>query len=270
MTGPLRMRLEPSSQTERLKGTYTRMATKTPTLEELLQAGAHFGHQTSKWHPQMKKYIFGSRNGVHILNLEETQKGLEKAMVYMHGIAARGGTILFVGTKKQAAKIVEDAAASCTMPHVTKRWLGGTLTNYAAMATMLRKFKDLKRRSEKGELAKYTKFEQMKFAEQIEKLEDKVGGIQDLARMPDALFIFDIRKDKTAMIEATHRGIPVIAVCDTNVNPSDVDYPIPMNDDGVKAIEMIAKLAASACKDGRDEWESARARLGGSLVKENA
>lgn len=240
---------------------------KVPTLVELLQAGAHFGHQTSKWHPRMKKFIFGSRNGVHILNLEETQKGLDKALVYMKSIAARGGTILFVGTKKQAAKIVEQAASGCGMPHVTKRWLGGTLTNYSAIAQMLRKFKDLKRRHEKGELGKYTKFEQMKFGEEIEKLEEKVGGIQDLARIPDALFIFDIRKDKTALEEASRRGIPVIAVCDTNVNPTDVEYPIPCNDDGVKAIQLIASLASAACQEGRTEWEAARARLGGSLVK---
>lgn len=243
---------------------------KVPTLVELLQAGAHFGHQTSKWHPRMEKFIFGSRNGVHILNLEETQKGLEKALAHMKSVAARGGTVLFVGTKKQAAKIVEQAAASCGMPHVTKRWLGGTLTNYSAIAQMLRKFKDLKRRYEKGELGKYTKFEQMKFGEEILKLEEKVGGIQDLARIPDAMFIFDIRKDKTALEEAGRRGIPVIAVVDSNVNPTDVEYPIPCNDDGVKAIELIAKLAAGACQEGRAEWEAARARLGGSLVQAEA
>jgi len=239
---------------------------KTPTLVELLQAGSHFGHRTSKWHPKMKKYIFGSRNGVHILNLEETQKSLDRATAYAKSIAARGGVILFVGTKKQAAKLVENAAASCGMPHVTKRWLGGTLTNYSAIATMLRKFKDLKRRHEKGELGKYTKFEQMKFGEEIEKMEEKVGGIQDLARIPDAIFILDIRKDNTALDEAVKRGIPVIAVCDTNVNPTDVDYAIPANDDGVKSIELIANLVAGAIGEGRKEWEAARARLGGALV----
>lgn len=239
----------------------------TPTLVELLQSGAHFGHQTSKWHPRMKKYIFGSRNGIHILNLEETQKGLEKALNYLKSVAARGGTVLFVGTKKQAAKIVEAAAASCGMPHVTKRWLGGTLTNFSAIAAMLRKFKDLKRKQERGELVKYTKFEQQKFGEQIEKYEEKVGGIQELARIPDALFIFDIRKDNTALDEASRRGIPIVAVCDSNVDPTDVDYPIPMNDDGVKAIELIARLAAAACAEGRAEWDAGRARLGGALVQ---
>lgn len=243
---------------------------KVPSLVEMLQAGVHFGHQTSKWHPQMKKFIFGSRNNVHILNLEETQKALEKAMAYAKSVAARGGVILFVGTKKQAVSVVERTAKLAGMPYVNKRWLGGTLTNFSAIAAMLRKFKDLKRRHEKGELGKYTKFEQMKFGEEIEKLEDKVGGIQDLTRIPDAVFILDIRKDNTALDEAVRRGIPVIAICDSNVNPTDVEYPIPANDDGVKSIELIAGLVAQACKEGRTEWEAARARLGGALMQPSA
>ncbi len=218
----------------------------------------------------MKKYIFGSRNGIHILNLEETQKCLETALTALKALSARGGTILFVGTKKQASKIVEESAKSCGMPSVTKRWLGGTLTNFSAIAAMLRKFKDLKRKQERGELVKYTKLEQQKFGEEIAKYEDKVGGIQELVRIPDALFIFDIRKDNTALEEATRRGIPIIAVCDSNVDPSDVEYPIPMNDDGVKAIELIARLASAACTEGRAEWEAGRARLGGSLIQKEA
>ncbi len=244
------------------------MSVKAPSLVELLQAGVHFGHQTAKWHPKMKKYIFGERNGVHILNLEETQIALEKAMGFARSIASRGGVVLFVGTKKQAAAAVERDAKLCGMPYVNKRWLGGTLTNYSAMATMLRKFKDLKRRHEKGELGKYTKFEQVKFGREIEKLEDKVGGIQDLARIPEAIFILDIRKDNTAMDEALKRSVPIIAVCDSNVDPSDVDYAIPANDDGVKSIELISSLIAQACAEGHAEWEAARARLGGALVQQ--
>ena len=136
------------------------------------------------------------------------------------------------------------------------------------MATMLRKFKDLKRRHEKGELGKYTKFEQVKFGREIEKLEDKVGGIQDLARIPEAIFILDIRKDNTAMDEALKRSVPIIAVCDSNVDPSDVDYAIPANDDGVKSIELVSNLIAQACAEGHAEWEAARARLGGALVQQ--
>lgn len=239
---------------------------KMPNLVELLQAGVHFGHQTSKWHPKMNKYIFGSRNGVHIINLEETLKSLEKAAAFSKSVAARGGVILFVGTKKQSASIVEKTAKSCGMPYVNKRWLGGTLTNFAAIASVLRKFRDLKRKHEKGELVKYTKFEQLKFTEEIEKSEEKIGGIQDLMRIPDAVFILDIRKDKTAFDEAVKRGITIIAVCDSNVDPTKVDYPIPANDDGVKSIELMANVMAEACSEGKSEWEAARVRLGGALM----
>ena len=239
---------------------------KVPSLVEMLQAGVHFGHQTSKWHPKMKKYLFGNRQGIHIINLEATQQALEEAMAYAKKVTLRGGTILFVGTKKQAAPIVEKAALACGMPYVSKRWLGGTLTNFASIAQQIRKFKDMKRRMEKGEYGKYTKFEQMKLAEEIKLLEYKFGGVQDLGRIPDAMLIFDIRKDKTAIDEAVKRGIKIIAVCDSNVDPSDVDYVIPANDDAVKAIELIAQLMSQAVKEGREEWERARARLGGALV----
>jgi len=239
---------------------------KLPTLEELLKAGAHFGHQTSKWHPKMKKFIFGERNGIHIINLEETQKALDEAMAFVKKTALRGGVILFVGTKKQASKLVEEAAKSCGMPYVIKRWLGGTLTNFTSISQVLRRFKDMRRRQEKGELGKYTKFEQLKFGEQIKLMDEKVGGIQELNRVPDAVFIMDIRKDKTALEEARRRGVKIIAICDTNVDPSDVDFPIPCNDDAVKAITLVVNLIAQAIKEGREEWESARARLGGSLV----
>ncbi len=241
---------------------------KVPTLVEMLQAGVHFGHQTSKWHPKMKKYIFGSRQDIHIINLEETQKALEKALAFAKQTASRGGIVLFVGTKKQASELVKTAAIEAGMPFVDKRWLGGTLTNFAVITQVLRKFKDLKRKQEKGELAKYTKFEQLKFNEQLDQLEEKVGGIKELARIPEAVFILDIRKDKTALEEAKRRGVKVIALCDTNVNPTEVDYCIPCNDDAVKAIEMMTQLMAHACKEGREEWEAARARLGAVLTNQ--
>lgn len=238
-----------------------------PSVTDLLQAGAHFGHQSSKWHPRMKKFLFGSRNGIHIINLEETQKHLDAAMSFVKKTALRGGMVLFVGTKKQAAPAIEAAAKSCNMPYVTKRWLGGTLTNFASVAQQIRKYKDLKRRQEKGELAKYTKFEQLKLNEEIQLLEEKFGGVQEMNRVPDAIFIFDVRKDKTALQEALRRGVKVIALCDSNVNPIDVDFPIPANDDAAKTIELMATLVAKSINEGRDEWESARARLGGALVK---
>ena len=243
---------------------------KLPQLSDMLQAGVHFGHQTSKWHPKMKKFIFGSRQGIHIINLEETQKSLDNALNFAKKVTMRGGVILFVGTKKQAASIVEKAALGCQMPYVNKRWLGGTLTNFASVAQQIRKYKDLKRKQEKGELTKYTKFEQLKISEQIQILEDKVGGMQELNRIPDALFILDVKKDKTALSEATKRGVKIIAVCDSNVDPSEIDYPIPANDDAMKAIEMIANLMSAAVYEGRAEWEAGRAKLGGALMNTQA
>ena len=234
----------------------------------MLQAGVHFGHEKAKWHPKMEKFIFEDRQGIHIIDLEKTQKALEKACAFAKQTALRGGVILFVGTKKQASDIVRISATSCGMPYVEKRWLGGTLTNYVNMAQLLRKYKELKRRQEKGELVKYTKFEQQKFAEQIKAYDDQIGGLIDMTRIPDAVFILDIRKDKTALTEATRRGVKVIAVCDTNVNPTDVTYPIPANDDATRSIEIIVKSLTSAIKEGHDEWERNRARLGGALVQQ--
>lgn len=238
-----------------------------PSVVDLLQAGAHFGHQASKWHPRMKKYLFGSRNGIHIINLDETQKQLEVALSFAKKTALRGGIILFVGTKKQAIPFVEASAKACAMPYVTNRWLGGTITNFASIAQQIRKFKDLKRRQEKGELAKYTKFEQLKMNEEIKGLDVKFGGVQDMARVPDAVFILDIRKDKTALQEAVRRGMKIMALCDSNSDPSLIDFPIPCNDDAAKTIELMAGLMAKAILEGREEWESARAKLGGALVK---
>lgn len=243
------------------------MTNSVPSLADLLQAGAHFGHQASKWHPKMKKYLFGSRQGIHIINLEETQKALDEALSYVKKVSARGGVILFVGTKKQASDAVAMHAASCGMPFVNKRWLGGTLTNFASMSQLIRKYKDMKRKQEKGELSKYTKFEQLKIAEQIQVLDEKIGGIQDLTRIPEAMFILDVRKDKTALQEAKRRGIKVIALCDSNVNPREIDFPIPANDDAQKTIDLMTGLVAKAVGDGRKEWESARARLGGALIQ---
>lgn len=243
---------------------------KIPTLIELLEAGAHFGHKTSKWHPRMKKFLFGERQGIHIINLEETQKALQTAMEFAKTTAARGGTILFVGTKKQSTPIVEEAAKKCGMPYVSKRWLGGTLTNFASISSQVRKYKDLKRKQEKGELAKYTKLEQLKMAEQLDIMEEKVGGMLEMNRIPEAIFILDIKKDKTALQEAVRRGVKVIAICDSNVNPKNVDYPIPANDDAIKSIELLTNVMADAMKEGREDWEKKRGALGGSLMTKGA
>jgi len=232
---------------------------KLPTVLELLQAGVHFGHQSSRWHPKMKPYIFGVRNGIHIVDLEKTLVKLGEALDFVRDTTARGGVILFLGTKRQAKDIIKSAALDCGMPYVCGRWLGGTLTNYAEVMRLIQHFNDLKSQQASGALAKYTKKEQANFAKEIEDLENKVGGIKNLTRPPDALYIVDVKKEKTALDEAQSRKIPVIALSDTNVNPEDITYPIPSNDDAIKTIELMTKLIAEAVKEGRTIREKAAA-----------
>ena len=226
---------------------------KMPSLVEMLQAGVHFGHQTSRWHPKMKPYIFGSRGSIHIVDLEKTQKMLPEALEYVKAIAARGGNVLFVGTKRQAQPIVRKYAEQCGMPFVTERWLGGTLTNFPQIKVTLKRLRSLKDQREKGELKKYTKKEQIVLGREIEEMEHKVGGIQMLEKPPEAIFVVDIRTEKTAVMEANTTGTKVVAMCDTNVNPSGVHMVIPTNDDAVKAIEMITRLVAEAVTEGKAE-----------------
>lgn len=222
-----------------------------PSLLELLQAGVHFGHRESRWHPKMKSFIFGSRNGIHIVDLEKTLIKLKDALDYVRELTARGGVILFLGTKRQARDIVKKYAEECGAPFVCGRWLGGTLTNYGEVMNLVRHFNDLKAKQAAGALSKYTKKEQSNFSKEIEDLEEKVGGIKNVVRPPDAIFVIDIMKEKTAVAEAITRKIPIIALTDTNVNPDMVAYPIPSNDDAVKTIELMTKLIAEAVKEGK-------------------
>jgi small subunit ribosomal protein S2 len=222
-----------------------------PTLTELLEAGAHFGHQASRWHPKMADFIFGARGGVHVVNLEKTQEKLEEALNFVRDVASRGGMILFVGTKSQAKSYVKTAAESCGMPYVSERWLGGTLTNFKQIRDTVERFLKLKEQQEKGELEKYTKLERLMISREIDEYRIKVGGIVDLKKRPAAVFITDVRFDKTAMAEASACEIPIVGVCDTNVNPADVNYVIPMNDDAVRAIELVTKLVAEAVNEGK-------------------
>ena len=220
-----------------------------PSLQDLMKAGVHFGHQKSKWYPKMKPYIFVEKNGIHIINLEETQKALETALNFITETVAAGGTVLFLGTKKQARDIVKDAALSCGMPYVTNRWLGGTLTNAPTVLGLVKKFRKLKEEKASGKLLKYTKKEQLEMAREIERLETLIGGIEKLERVPDVLFVVDIKIDKTAIKEAIRRKIPVIGLCDTNSNPELVKYPIPSNDDAIKALQLMATLVAETIND---------------------
>ncbi len=246
------------------------LMTNLPSLVEMLQAGVHFGHQASRWHPKMEPYIFTERGGIHIVNLEKTQEMLQAALEYAKGVVSRGGVVLFVGTKRQAQEIVKREAEACAMPYVSERWLGGTLTNFGEIKKLIKRFKTLKDQQAKGELRKYTKKEQLMFAREIEELQRKVGGIERLERMPEAMFIVDMRVEKTALAEARTTGIPVIAICDTNVNPQDAAYPIPANDDAVKGIEMLTHLMSLAVQEGKLEAEKARLEAGQAATADGA
>ena len=243
---------------------------KLPELLELLQAGVHFGHKESRWHPKMKTYIYGTRNGINILDLEKTITKLQVALDFVRDLTARGGTVLFLGTKRQAREIIKKYAQECGAPFVAGRWLGGTLTNYGEVINLVRHFNDLKAKQAAGELVKYTKKEQSGFAKEIAKLEEQVGGIKAITRPPDALFVVDVKKEKTAVAEAQTRNIPIIALADTNVNPDTIAYPIPANDDAVKTIELMTKLVADAVKEGMVLRQKSAAEAAAKREKEAA
>lgn len=221
-------------------------------LEDLLESGAHFGHRTSSMHPKMGEYVFGQRNGVHILDLAKTRQRLEEALNFVKEIASKGGVIIFVGTKPQASSIIEKCALEAQMPYVHLRWIGGTLTNFKVVSDMIKKFKKLKQDMEKGELEKYTKKEQLEFSREIKRLEELVGGLERLEKLPDALFIVDVREENIAVREARRLNIPVLAIVDTNSSPDGVTFPIPANDDGTKSIEFLVRLVKDAIIEGRE------------------
>lgn len=228
-----------------------------PTILDLLKAGVHFGHQESKWHPKMGRFIFGSRNQVHIINLEETQKKLKEALDFIREAAASGKSILFVGTKEQAKEIVKKYAIECGAFYINEHWLGGLLTNFHEIQTLLKKYRRLKGERDSGELAKYTKKEQAHFAKEIAKMDRNLLGVEKLERRPEVIFIVDLKKEKTAFNEAKLTKTKMVALCDTNVNPEVVDYPIPSNDDATKALELVVGLVAEAVKEGKAQATSA-------------
>ena len=217
----------------------------------MLKAGVHFGHQSSRWHPKMKPFIYGERGGVHIINVEKTAAKLEEAMSFVTDLVARGGSIVFLGTKRQAQPIVEEYAKACGMPYINTRWLGGTFTNFTQVQRVIRRYLDLKDKSAKGELRKYTKLEQLQFSREIEELEEKIGGLSTVTKLPDALFVIDARLEKTAVREAISMKVPMVALVDSNVNPKGIQYVIPGNDDAVGSIDMVTKMIAEAVKEGK-------------------
>ena len=226
---------------------------KTIDMKELLEAGAHFGHKTSRWHPKMAQYIHSKRQDTHIINLEKTVAGLEEALALTKKIAKDGKKILFVGTKKQLKAIVKEAAESVDMPYVTERWVGGTLTNVETVNRQIKKVKDLERRMKTGELeARYSKLEVQRFQEEIAVLNTRYGGIKDMTDQPAAIIVTDACEDKNAIKEAKTLRIPVIAICDTNVDPTDIDIVIPANDDSTKAEKLILDYFVEAIKSAKN------------------
>ncbi len=226
-----------------------------PTLIEMLQAGAHFGHQASRWHPKMDPFIYTERNGVHIIDLQKTMQQLKTVLPAIKQLASEGKTILFVSTKPQAKEIVKQAAVDCGMPYLVDRWIGGMLTNFEEIKRLLKKYNTLKEKREKGELEHYTKKERLEISRSLEKMSSYLEGISTLTKMPDAIFMPSVQKEKTALIESGKTNVPIIGICDTNANPEKVQYSICANDDAIKAITMMVGLVAEAVKSGKSEWD---------------
>ena len=219
-----------------------------PSLEEMLKAGVHFGHRTSKWNAKMEPYIFTTRNNVHIIDLEKTHEKLKEALKFIQQIKEKKGMIIFVGTKVAAKEITQQSAQECKAPYVNERWIGGTLTNFKVISERLEHFRDLEKKRETGELKKYTKKEQHEFDIELQRLNQRFGGIKEILKLPDALLVIDTHKEKLAVKEAKMKKIPIIGLCDTNSDPSIIDYPIPVNDDAISSLKMILGVIVKVLK----------------------
>lgn len=237
------------------------------SMKALLETGVHFGHRTRKWNPRMKPYIFTERNGIHIIDLQQTLQSLEKAYALIRDRATAGGMLLFVGTKRQAQETIELEATRCGMPYVNSRWLGGTLTNWRTIRSRIIELENLEKRRDTGELDLLTKKEALILNRKIERLEERLGGIRNMKRLPDLVYIVDVRREETAIHEANLLDIPVIGLVDTNCDPSGVDYVIPSNDDAIRAIKLLTAAIAEAAIEGRalrkdmEEEEAAEAPI---------
>lgn len=224
-------------------------------LKDLLDAGCHFGHQSHRWNPKMKPYLYGVRSGIHIFDLAKSKEGLKKAAAFARETAAKGGKIIFVGTKRQAQSIVKEEAIKAGMPYITERWLGGTITNWEQIKKSVEKLKDLKAKKKAGEFKKYTKKENILIDREINRLERFFGGLADLEDLPEAIFVVDVKKEQAAVKEASKKGVKVIGIVDSNGDPSLVDWLIPANDDAVGSIKLIAGIIGRAAKEGKEAWE---------------
>ncbi|HIG41630.1 MAG TPA: 30S ribosomal protein S2 [Gammaproteobacteria bacterium] len=228
------------------------------SMRDLLEAGAHFGHQTRYWNPKMNEYIFGARNNIHIINLEQTVPALDEALFYVRNVASKRNKILFVGTKRSAGKVIKEQAERCGMPYVDKRWLGGMLTNYKTIRQSIRRLRDLEEQQGDGTFEKLTKKEALHRQRMLDKLERSLGGIKDMGGLPDVLFVVDVDHERIAITEANKLGIPVVGIVDTNSNPEGVDYVIPGNDDAIRSIRLFVQALADSISEGKAEFEGPR------------
>src|SRR5213592_3947581 len=223
------------------------------SMRELLEAGVHFGHQTRRWNPKMKRFIFAERGGIYIIDLQQTLAFLEEAHEFARNVAERNGTILFVGTKKQAQDAIEEQAKRVGMPYVNHRWLGGLLTNWRTISDRIDRLHELRRLKEEGQLDLLPAKERISMLGELEKLEENLGGVADMKRQPDAVFIVDLRKEQLAVREARRLGLPVLALVDTNADPDEADYVIPGNDDAIRSCTLITRVIAQAINDGKQK-----------------
>jgi small subunit ribosomal protein S2 len=229
-------------------------------IKELLEAGLHFGHQTRRWNPRMRRFIFGEREGIHVIDLQQTQVLLERARDFASGIAGQGGTVLFVGTKKQARDSIEEWAGRSGMPYVNQRWLGGLLTNFATISKRIDRLHDLTRLENDGQLGLLPTKERMSMEAELRKLEYNLGGVRDMQRLPQAVFIIDLKTEAIALREVERLGIPMIALVDSNVDPDPVDYPIPGNDDAIRSCELVISTIGQAIEESAGHWREQEER----------
>ena len=222
------------------------------SLEQMLQAGVHFGHQTKYWNPKMEQHIFGVRNKIHILNLEHTVEMIKPALKFIEGVAAKNNKILFVGTKRTATDIIKNEAIRCSMPYVNERWLGGMLTNYKTIRSSITRLENLLRQKEDGTFSKLTKKEGLKIQRDIDRLQKSIGGVTEMGGLPDALFIIDVKRESIAVSEASKMGIPIVGIVDSNSNPEGIDYVVPGNDDSIRSIALFTEAVADACLKGSE------------------
>ncbi len=221
------------------------------TMKQLLEAGVHFGHQTRRWNPKMKRFIYGERNGIYIIDLQQTLKRIETAYVFVRDLVADGGTLLFIGTKKQAQDPISDAAVGCGMPYINERWLGGMLTNFSTMSGRVKKMQEFQRMRAMGDFEAMPKKEALQKSRELEKLERNLSGIRDMAKLPDAVFVIDTKKEHIGVTEAKKLKVPVVAVVDTNCDPDLIDYVIPGNDDAIRSGTLMCRVIGDAVKEGR-------------------